>query len=264
MDCGSYKLYHVHGFDSRQMLEDYFSDTPDMIFAEDTLIRPIENLTKTFALGQIKGDVLIDLSVGPMVHHLYAACEFFKHIIVLKVSDRCILELKRWLDTRTRAFNWGHAIKLHAEIEGKSDQFKEGTSDKEGKVRSAVQHVVTCDLEKENMTDPIVLPPADCIISCWLLDNISKDQDDYIRYLRKISRLLKPGGHLLLYGCLHLTFYTVGKEKFKAFSYDEDFARKALVGEGFVIDSCKVKKSTAESDLTDYDLVIFIAAHKEK
>ncbi|XP_056398327.1 nicotinamide N-methyltransferase-like [Hyla sarda] len=260
MDSGSRKIYHVHGFDSRQLLEHYFSGNTENGFLEDSLLFPIENLTKIFTDGHIKGDVLIDLSTGSFVHHLHAACEFFKHIIVLKVQDRCILELKRWLDTRTGAFDWGHATKLHVEIEGSSEQLE----DKEGKVRSAVQHVMKCDLEKENMTDPIVLPPADCIISAWLLDDISKNKDDFIRYLRKISGLLKPQGHLIFIGSLDMTYFTVGKDKLHVLTYDEDFVRKALVGEGFAIDYCKIKKRTAVSDLTDHKALIFIAAHKEQ
>ncbi|XP_069804345.1 nicotinamide N-methyltransferase-like [Dendropsophus ebraccatus] len=259
MASSTYKRYHVDGFDSRQHLEHYTSDKAETALQEDTLIFPIENLAKTFIMGHIKGDVLLDLSMGAFVHHLYAACEFFKHIIVLKVSDRCIMELKRWLDTRTGAFNWEHATKLHVEIGGDSDQLQ----DKEGKLRSAIPHVVICDLEKENMTDPIVLPPADCIISVCFLDVTCKDQEDYIRYLRKISRLLKPGGHLLLIACLDMTYYTVGNDKFHAFTYNEEFVRKALAGEGFVIDECKVKKRTAVSDLIDYKSVMLIDAHKK-
>ncbi|XP_071969406.1 nicotinamide N-methyltransferase-like [Engystomops pustulosus] len=260
MDCSTYKLYHVHGFDSRQLLENYFSDKPDMVFGDDSLKFPMENLAKTFKIGHIRGDILIDLSHASLIHPLYAASEFFKHIIVLKIQDRCILELKRWVDTRTGAFHWGHAAQLHADIVGKSDCLEAS----EGKVRSALQHVIKCDLEKENMTEPIDLPPADCIISAWLLDYICKDQDDYIRYLRKFSKLLKLGGHLILFGCLNATYSTVGRDRFHFFKYDEEFARKALVGEGFVIDRCEVKKRTNVSDLIDYKAVIFIAAHKEK
>ncbi|XP_056397749.1 nicotinamide N-methyltransferase-like [Hyla sarda] len=119
MDSGSRKIYHVHGFDSRQFLEHYVSDKPDMVFEEDFLRFPIENFVKAFRPGHIRGDVLIDLSIGPMIHYLYAPSEFFKHIIILKVRDRCILELKRWLNTRTGAFDWGHATKIHVDIEGK-------------------------------------------------------------------------------------------------------------------------------------------------
>ncbi|XP_075696825.1 nicotinamide N-methyltransferase-like [Rhinoderma darwinii] len=260
MDSSPYKFYHVHGFDSRQYLEHYFSDKPDMAFRDDLLNFIIGNLRQVFAVGHINGEILIDLSIGSFIHHLYSASEFFKNIIVLKVNNRCIMELKRWVDVRTGAFYWGHTSALHQETEENSDQFENG----EGKVRSAIQHVVKYDLEKENMTEPLVLPPADCVISTFLLDVISKDQDDYIRYLRKISRLLKPGGCLILIGVLDITYFTVGKDKLHGFAYDEDFARKALVGEGFIIDYCKVKERTAVSDITNYKSVIFIAAHKDK
>ncbi|XP_071969413.1 nicotinamide N-methyltransferase-like [Engystomops pustulosus] len=260
MNSSTHKLYHVHGCDSRQYLENYFSKKPEMIFGDDSLIFPIENLTKTFKLGHIKGDILIDISKGSVIHHLYSACEFYKHIIVLKVNDRCILELKRWVDTRTGAFHWGHAAQLHVDIEGKSDHL----NDKERKVRSALQHVVKCDLEKENMTEPIELPPADCIISFGFLEVISKNKDDYIRYLKKFSRLLKPGGHFVLIGLLYATYMIVGKDKLHVLKYDEEFVMKALVGEGFVIDRCEVKKRTNVSDLIDYKATIFILAHKEK
>ncbi|XP_069803672.1 indolethylamine N-methyltransferase-like [Dendropsophus ebraccatus] len=256
MASSTYKRYHIHGMNPREHLEHYFADKSETVFKEDVLNFPIENLAKTFRAGYINGDVLIDLSAGSFVHHLYAACEFFKHIIVLKVSDRCILELKKWLDSRTGAFNWGHATQLHAAIEGCSGQCQ-------NKVRSAIQHLVQCNLEKENMTDPIVLPPADCIISAFLPDVICKDKDDYIRNLRKFSEMLKPGGHLILLGGLDMTYLTVGKDKFHALTYDEEFVRKALVGEGFVIDDCKVKRRTYASDLIDHKGVIFITAHKK-
>ncbi|CAJ0967713.1 unnamed protein product [Ranitomeya imitator] len=273
MDSSTCKRYHEDEFDSRENLEFYFSDKPDMVFREDSLIFPIENLTKTFTEGHVKGDILIDLSSGSMVHHLFAACDFFKHIIVLKMRDRCIMEMKRWVDSRTGAFDWNHATQLHVDSVGKSEtitfitfpiSFSDQLPDKEGKVRSALQHVVKCNLEKEDMMDPIVLPPADCVISAWLLDYICKNQDDYIRYLRKFSSLLKPGGRIILISSLEMTYFKIGKEKFHAFSFDADFARKALVAEGFIIDRCEVRKRTAVSDLTDYKAVIFIAAHKDK
>ncbi|XP_075696710.1 nicotinamide N-methyltransferase-like [Rhinoderma darwinii] len=260
MESSKHKHYHVHDFDSRQFLENYFSDKSDMVFGDDTLKFVIDNLKQIFSEGHINGDILIDLSIGSFIHHLYSACEFFKNIIVLKVNNRCIMELKRWVDERTGAFYWGHTSTLLQEKEVNSDHFE----DKEGHLRSAIQHVVKYDLDKENMTDPLVLPPADCVISDCLLDAISKDQDDYIRYLRKFSRLLKPGGHLIIIGCLDTTYFTVGKDKFHVFTFDEDFVRKALVGEGFIIDYCNVKKRTAVSDLIDYKAIMIIAAHKEK
>ncbi|XP_073513315.1 indolethylamine N-methyltransferase-like [Phyllobates terribilis] len=260
MDSCNYKIYHEDVFDSRQHLEDYCSNKPDMVFGDDSIIFPLENLTKTFTEGHIQGNILIDLSVSSTIHHLYAVCEFFKHIIVLKANDRCIMELKRWVDERTGAFEWDHCAKHHADIEGKSDQFQ----DKDGKVRTALRHVVKCDFEKENIVEPIDLPPADCIMISWLFEFISKNHDELNNYLRKVSKLLKPGGHLIIFGLLDATYIIIGKDKFHILKYDEDFARKALVAEGFVIDNCTVKKRTNVSDLMDYKGILFIAAHKEK
>ncbi|XP_072012476.1 nicotinamide N-methyltransferase-like [Engystomops pustulosus] len=260
MDSNALKNYHIHDCDSRQMLEHYFSCNQDMVFEEDLLKFPIQNFRKTFELGHIKGDILVDLSVGSIIHHLYSALEFFKHIIVLKIKDRCMLELKRWVDTRTGAFDWCHAAQLHADIEGKSYEVQ----DKEGKVRSALQHVVKFDPEKENITEPIDLPPADCIISAWLLEAISKDKEDYVKYFRKFSKLLKPGGHFIFVGTLEGTYFKIHKEKFHVLTYDEEFVRGVLVGEGFTIDYCDVFRRTVISDLVDFKYVIFIAAHKEK
>ncbi|XP_073511417.1 indolethylamine N-methyltransferase-like [Phyllobates terribilis] len=260
MDSCKYKIYHEDSFDARQNLEDYFSNKSGMVFGDDSIIFPLENLTKTFTEGHIQGNILIELSAGSTIHHLYAVCEFFKHIIVLKTNDRCIMELKRWVDERTGAFEWDHAAKHHADIEEKSDQFQ----DKDGKVRTALRHVMKCDLEKENIVEPIDLPPADCIIIAWLLEFISKNHDELKNYLRKVSKLLKPGGHLIFMGILDATYITVGKDKYHILKYDEDFARKALVEEGFVVDNCKAKKRTNVSDLMDYKGMLFIAAHKEK
>ncbi|XP_073441726.1 nicotinamide N-methyltransferase-like [Dendrobates tinctorius] len=205
MDSSNYMFYHVDGIDSRAGLEKYFSDKEDMVFREDSLIFPTENIVKTFTESHVKGEVLIDLSVGSLVHHLFTACKFFKPIIVLKMRDRCIMELKRWVDSRTGAFDWGHATKLHVGQKGSTDLLQ----DKEGNVKSALQHIVKCDLEKENIMEPIVIPPGDCIISAWLLDPICKDQNDYMGYPRRFLGLLKPEGHNILFGGLYVTYYTI-------------------------------------------------------
>ncbi|XP_073441179.1 nicotinamide N-methyltransferase-like [Dendrobates tinctorius] len=264
MDSCTYKFYYADGFDSRQYLESYLSDKSEMVFGDNSLKFPIENLAKIFADGHIKGDVLIDLSIGPLAHQLFAACEFFKQIIVLKIRDewqlKCIMELKRWVEDCAGAFYWGHAAKLQVDLEGKGDKFE----DREEKVRSALHYIKKCDLTKENIMNPVVLPPVDCIISAWFLDVISKDHDDYMRYLGKFLKLLKPGGHIILIGDLDTTFLKVGNDKIHVLNYDEDFVRKALVGEGFIIDCCEVKKRTDVSDYSDCKAVIFIAAHKVK
>ncbi|XP_063798063.1 nicotinamide N-methyltransferase-like [Pseudophryne corroboree] len=259
MDSSAHKFYPVHGFDSREYLETYFSNKPDMVFGDDTITFPMECLHRAFSEGHIKGDLLIDISTGSFIHHLYTASGYFKQILVLKCSERCIMEVNKWINTHTGAFDWSHIMPYITCTEGNSDQCQ----DKDMTLKTAITNIMKCDIDNENLIDPEVLPPADCVICTWMLDTISKDQDDYIRSFRKIVKLLKPEGYLILIGVLNTTYIMVGQDKVHVCKYDENFARKVLTVEGFIIDHCTVQKRTAESDLIDYEAVIFIKAHRE-
>ncbi|XP_063797875.1 nicotinamide N-methyltransferase-like [Pseudophryne corroboree] len=142
----------------------------------------------------------------------------------------------------------------------KRDQCEE----KDMRLKTAIKEILKCDIEKENITDPVVLPQADCVITAWLLELTCKDKNDYISHLRKITKLLKPGGHLLLLGALNGTYYMVGQERYHIYKNDENSAKQILREEGFIIDHYDDIKTKSVSDLTDSGGVMFIAAHKEK
>ncbi|XP_072282659.1 nicotinamide N-methyltransferase-like [Pyxicephalus adspersus] len=208
-----------------------------MIFAEDTLKFPMMNLHYVFSRGFIHGELVYDLSLGSFIHHLYSASNVFKDIIIMKFNKTCAMEVRRWLGDRTGAFNWIHTKTAIEELEGKSDQ----CLDKEQKLKASIRQIVMCNPEKENLTDPLVLPLGDCFISVWLLDVISKDQDDYMRNLKKFSNLLKIGGLLIIIGVLNTTYGTVGADRFHVLRYDESFVKSSLQKLGLLLItvSCK-------------------------
>ncbi|XP_068099837.1 indolethylamine N-methyltransferase-like [Hyperolius riggenbachi] len=258
MDCGPQKFYHKHDFDCRSFHDKYFSDKPDMVFADDTLKFPMVNCHYVFSSGFVKGDLLIDVSMSSLIHHLYSACDGFKDIIMLKVNEKCNLETSKWKDARTGAYSWEHISAHAAKLEGKSTQIQ----DKDQQLKTAIGHIVGCDFENEDMTYPVELPLADCVSSLYILEAICKDEDDYMRNLEKISKLLKPGGHMILVSVLNITYYMVGGEKFAAFRSEEMFVKNALQKLGFVIDYCAVQRRRNESSVVDYDAVMFITACK--
>ncbi|XP_072281437.1 nicotinamide N-methyltransferase-like [Pyxicephalus adspersus] len=256
----SKKYYHIHNFDARNGLENYFSDKETMVFGEDSLKFPIMNLYYVFSKGYIRGDLCIDLSHGSFIHHLYSASNIFKDIILMKFNEKCAMEVRRWLGDRTGAFSWTHTKTAVEELEGKSDQIQ----DKELKLKASIKQIVMCSLDKENLIDPLVLPLADCVISVWLLGTISKDQEEYMMNLKKTSNLLKIGGHLIIIGLLNTTFFKAGGEQFHAVPYSESFVKSSLTKSGFVIDYSAVQGRKNVSDLIDYTHVIFITAYKVK
>ncbi|KAM9299116.1 nicotinamide N-methyltransferase-like [Gastrophryne carolinensis] len=255
MESSCPKYYHTHNFSSREFLDTYLC--ADSVIGEEALTFPLEKLHQVFEKEHINGDLLIDISAASAIHLLLSASDCFKEILLLRLTDSCILELNRWLHNRTGAFCWKHTTSFVAE--------KQGTSDLcEMQLKNKVRHVIKCNLEEENITDPVETPKGDCVITACLLDVISTNQNYYLRYLRKILKCLKPGGTLILLGVLNATYFTNSGERFHVFTYDRGFVCSALVGEKLVIAECEVFPRKVKTDLCDFGAVIFILAYKEK
>ncbi|KAM5163672.1 indolethylamine N-methyltransferase-like [Mantella aurantiaca] len=258
MDCTTHKFYHIHGMDSREHSDLYYSDKEDMVFREDSLIFPMMNLHYQFSSCRVAGNTLIDISQGSFIHHLYSACGSFQDIVVLKSSEKCIMELSRWLHDLTGAYDWTHTSTTAAELEGNRDQHQE----KESRLKSSIKQILKYDFEQENITSPVELPLADCVHIAWILEAISKDGDEYMRNLEKTLKLLKPGGQLLLFSMTYATYFTAGGEQLHVFTQDEDFVKNTLSKLGLVINYCAVQRRRNVSDLVDYKAVMFIVAIK--
>ncbi|XP_077312289.1 nicotinamide N-methyltransferase-like [Lithobates pipiens] len=258
MDCTTHKLYHVHGMDSRSHLDLYFSNKEGMVFADDSLKFPMAMIHYHLSTGQTVGTLLIDISLGSIIHNLFSASKFFKKTVILRFQEKCIMELNRWLHDRTGAYDWSHTSSAAAQLEGIRDQLQE----KEMHLRSSVKQILKCDFEQEEITSPVLLPLADCIVSMLILEIISKNEDEYMKNLEKIIKLLKPGGQLLLISLVDATYWIAGAERFHSFKCNEEFVKNAFGKVGLVIDYYAVQRRRNVSNLTDYKAVLFIVGRK--
>ncbi|XP_075462659.1 nicotinamide N-methyltransferase-like [Ascaphus truei] len=187
-------------------------------------------------IGRVRGDTMIDISAGPNIYQLLSASDIFKEIIVLETTEQNIQEFEKLLKKDPGAADWSYAAKALCELEGNREEWQV----KEDKVRRAVKQVVKWDVSKDNPLDPAVLPQVDCVLSLWCLNHISRDKEAYRSNLRKLTSLLKIGGHLLLFGGLNMTYYTIGQHRFFILPYDEKFIREALRDAGYVIENIDV------------------------
>ncbi|KAM9299112.1 nicotinamide N-methyltransferase-like [Gastrophryne carolinensis] len=257
MDCCDVKYYHIHDICSRSMIDTYFC--AGSVFSDEALTIPMEKLHEEFEKDHIHGDLCIDFSVAPIIHHLISASGCFKQIILMRVTNSCIFEINRWLHDRTGAFCWKHASSFVAEKQGNSEL----CDHKEMQLKDVIKCVMKCNLEEENIVAPMETPQGDCVMSLWLLDNISTSQNDYLMKLRKMLECLKPGGRFIQIGSLNTTYYMNNGEKMHVFKYNKEFACSAVIGEKLIIDRCEVVPRKVKSDLSDIEASIFISAHKE-
>ncbi|XP_059587756.1 nicotinamide N-methyltransferase-like [Alligator mississippiensis] len=222
----------------------------------------LKHYCKTFTSGAVTGHTLTDIGSGPTIYQLLSACESFKEIIASDYIDQNCQELLKRLKNEPGAFDWTPVVQHVCELEGDRNKWAE----KEGKLRGAIKCILKCDVHKSNPLDPVVLPPADCLVSSLCLEAACKDHSSYRAALRNISSLLKPGGHLVLSGDLGTSFYMVGPKKFFCLVLTEEFLRGALSATGFAIQEFDVlsRDDDTMQEICHFSGMYFIVARKEK
>ncbi|XP_068120205.1 indolethylamine N-methyltransferase-like [Hyperolius riggenbachi] len=245
--------YHKH-FDPKAYLAIYYPVDGDTLPKHLPFV--LERLAKIF--GKVKGDTMIDIGTGPTIYQLLSACEAFKNVIVSDFTDKNREEFKTWLTNQPGAHDWSPVVKYVCQLEGNRISWKE----KEDNLRKAIKRILKCDVLLSNPLDPVVLPQADCILSCLALESACKDQQAYVTALNNVTSLLKPGGHLVLTGALESHYYMVGEVKFSGLFLTEKFIRESLSGIGYVVESFETSEKEFREDVTKYAGVFVMVARR--
>ncbi|KAM8933993.1 indolethylamine N-methyltransferase-like [Pelodytes ibericus] len=259
MESEQHKHYHDEEYDPHLIIDTYVAANCTGT-REELLEYPLEMLFQELSSGNVKGDSLIDITIGPAFSHLTLAADYFKEITILDSSDKNIDESKRWLNKEPGAVDWSHGAMHACKLKGDKERWQE----QEEKVREVVKRVIKFDATKEYPLDTEDLPQADCLLSVWYLDAACRDQESYLSNIRKLSSLLKVGGHFILFGLLNASYYMIGDHRFSMLTYDEGFIRKALSDNGLIIENSNVCESKVSTDLVDYKQIGFFVARKEK
>ncbi|KAG8569232.1 hypothetical protein GDO81_014310 [Engystomops pustulosus] len=222
----------------------------------------LRNLHETFTTGGVRGDTLLDFGAGPTIYHLLSACEAFDKIITSDFLEQNLDALQKWLKKDPKAFDWTDIIKYVCELEGNGE-----TCEKKAEtLRRKVKEVLKCDALKRNPFDPIVLQPADCLLTCLCLEAPCEDIKSFCNVLKNFKDLIKPGGHLLILSVLDATFYYVGKKYFSSMTTRKEELEAAFKEAGYEIEKAVYAPRIDNSrlDLADYKGYYYIHARKPK
>ncbi|XP_004453263.1 indolethylamine N-methyltransferase [Dasypus novemcinctus] len=219
-------------FMPRAYLGTYYSFDRGPLPEMEMLKFNLECLHKTFGPGGLKGDTLIDIGSGPTIYQVLAACESFRDITLSDFTDRNLEELEKWLRKDPGAYDWSPAVKFACELEGTSSRWQE----KEEKLRATVKRVLKCDANLGNPLAPVVLPPADCVLTLLALECAGGSLAAYRAALCNLAALLKPGGHLVTTVTLGLSTFMVGKHQFSCLALAKEEVEQAVLDAGFDIE----------------------------
>ncbi|NP_001075512.1 indolethylamine N-methyltransferase [Oryctolagus cuniculus] len=250
--------YQKH-FLPRDYLNTYYSFQSGPSPEAEMLKFNLECLHKTFGPGGLQGDTLIDIGSGPTIYQVLAACESFKDITLSDFTDRNREELAKWLKKEPGAYDWTPALKFACELEGNSGRWQE----KAEKLRATVKRVLKCDANLSNPLTPVVLPPADCVLTLLAMECACCSLDAYRAALRNLASLLKPGGHLVTTVTLQLSSYMVGEREFSCVALEKEEVEQAVLDAGFDIEQLLYSPQSYSASTAPNRGVCFLVARKK-
>ncbi|KAM9298999.1 nicotinamide N-methyltransferase-like [Gastrophryne carolinensis] len=254
--------YYQDGtIDHNNYLCTYFSpDCSDKEMFKEVVTFPTEELKKCSEAGLY----IKNFSSGPVMFHLILLSRGFRHVIILEYNDSCITEVNKWLDDNgdegDDCFDWSHFSESFKDLGEEGDLWK----DKENALREKVTQVWKFDPKKENPVEPHKLPKADCIVSMYLIQQVSKTKEEFIQNLGKLATYLKDGGCLLLIGAFNKKYLKIGDQTIHCLTYDDSFLKTALEKNGLILEKLKKTKGPRKNQYTEYDSIYLAKIRKRK
>ncbi|XP_066460931.1 nicotinamide N-methyltransferase-like isoform X4 [Eleutherodactylus coqui] len=258
MACSTLKHYYDEEFDPKLLDETHFSHG-NIPIIEESVVYPVRILHELFCSGKVKGDTLLDVSLAAVIYQLISASNQFKKMYKVEFIDPNITHFKEWLEKKEGATDWSFALQKVCEFEGNRDKWQE----KEEQLRKTIAGVIKWDNCENIFFNPQLLPEVDCVLSLWQLNVVSKTKEEFQRNLKNFTCSLKPGGQLILFSAVNMSYYVVGKYKFFALTVDRDFIRQTVIKTGFAIEKEHYLSRKVNSDLIAYDGMLCILARKQ-
>lgn len=102
----------------------------------------------------------------------------------------------------------------------------------------------------------------DVVVTCAMIENASKDLDEYVTALKNINKLLNSKGYLVLIGSFDTTYYSFNDTKFPSVKLDKNLAEKSLNEAGFDVLQWDVREEKQDPSLFDCSSMFGLIAQK--
>ncbi|GFR30213.1 nicotinamide N-methyltransferase [Trichonephila clavata] len=168
---------------------------------------------------RFKGKKLLEIGSGATVHNIVSASAYFPIIVQSDFARDNRETLKRWLKEDS-PLDWSEFLNIPARLEDfRSIDVRQITSNLESRVRRSVKAVVHCDI----LTDGVLnleeipaeaAPPYDLIISILCIEVPCIDFECFVSALKRINKLLRKGGGIIMSSVYNCDKWTVGDKEF--------------------------------------------------
>ncbi|KAK6192646.1 hypothetical protein SNE40_004083 [Patella caerulea] len=251
-----YEQYHTH-FDPDAYIKTYYSVLDGSVIG-GAIPFILERQQDIFKAGDVKGKRLLDIGTGPIPQSVISAVPFVQDIYLTEFSASNRKYLHDALFGSGKQ-DYSNIFKFVTDLSDKSQPWTKLSEELKGKVRG----IFPCDLLKDDIFAGSYFPLFDVITTSFCMDAAPPDVDTYGKLVKKVSKYIKLGGHLVYVGVLDESFYFVGEEKFYALNISADEVKAFWKDCGFSIQSWDEIKGSPECEDTDFGSVFVMHCIKE-
>ncbi|KAI8521146.1 hypothetical protein Bbelb_009000 [Branchiostoma belcheri] len=221
----------------------------------------LKQFHEIFNAGRVSpGSRLLDVGSGPTIYQLMSASKFCTEIVCAEYTQDNRAEIEKWVKEDPDMHDWTPFFTFVADLEEDCSSWEAVQS----RLRKAIKEVIPCDVTKDVPFAPRQYQQFDVLTTTLCLEAACPDRESYSAAVRRITRLLKPGGTFVLAGVTNQTFYSVGGYKFFTLPIDRTFMREVFEKAGYVdIDIKWFPATNAENNsVSNFDGIVVLHARK--
>ena len=197
---------------------------------------------------------VLDYGSGPVIAFVISAAgkNEVSEIVLADYTEMNRSALRKWFDGNTSDFDWSSYFKhIVQDLEKKAEK---DIRTREDRLR-CIAKVASCDIKADQVIEEGFEGPYDVVITFLAIESACTIEADYLPLLEKLSRHVKPEGHILMFTKLAKTAqpvsYNVGGKQFHYFAPSEEIVLSSLGKAGFNNIQCtRVPISNAISGLS--------------
>ena len=157
----------------------------------------LKSLAKHFPNVAQSQQRILDYGCGPSLPFDISAAAKASEIVVADYLPQNRDFWQKWVDNGPAAYNWSPYFKYVVETLERGSE--EETVQRENDLRSKITAIVHCDMTKEDFIDKNYMNERfDTVMTFCTLESCCTDVDGFKVAIKKLSTLVKEGGHLLL------------------------------------------------------------------
>ena len=190
---------------------------------------------------------LLEFGGGPVITSLISAAPYVDQITFAAYAESERKEIELWKHGKEGAHDWSSDFKYVVHVIENLARDDTQWHQREELVRKRISNIIACDIFSGN---PLLIEqePFEIISTSLCLEAACATMAEYKEGVKKLVRLLRPGGFLLMFIVERETFYMVGEKRWFCLYLTLEQVKEALAEAGTAI-------LVAERDPAPMDLI---------